>query len=262
MSGGQESKAAAPAVLELVHVRKVFARRGQESLAAVEDSSFAVGAGESVGLVGESGSGKTTTAQMVLGLLAPTSGQVLVDGRDVRELGRRERRDLCRAVQAVFQDPMGSFDPRRTLGYSVCEGMRNVGESREEARRRALALFARCGLGAELFSRYPREVSGGQCQRAAIARALAMDPKLLLCDEATSALDATVQRQVVELLLGLCRERGLAMLFISHDLALVGQLCDRVLVMEKGRIVESGPVEEVLLRPQHPYTQRLLASAL
>ena len=148
MSGVVESGGAVSAVLELVHVRKVFARRGQESLAAVEDSSFAVGAGESVGLVGESGSGKTTTAQMVLGLLAPTSGQVLVDGRDVRELGRRERRDLCRAVQAVFQDPMGSFDPRRTLGYSVCEGMRNVGESREEARRRALsssrAIRARC----------------------------------------------------------------------------------------------------------------------
>lgn len=226
---------------------KLHRRRGQPDVVAVEDVSFSVGIGECVGLVGESGCGKTTIARMVTGLIEPTSGCVeLANGTGPR------------SVQMVFQNPTASFDPRRTLGHGVCESLLNMGIPKTEAISQAERLFESCGLSHDLMRAFPHEVSGGQCQRAAIARAIAPEPSLIVLDEATSALDVTVQAHIIELLRRLSEERGIAYLFICHDLALVQGFCDRVLVMRTGRIVEEGPVERVLMHPSHPYTQELL----
>lgn len=162
----------------------------------------------------------------------------------------------------VFQDPVSSFDPRRTLGDGIGESLRNHGMSREEARKRAELLLEQCGLTEEFARRYPHEVSGGQCQRAAIARALAIEPQLLICDEATSALDVTVQKQIMELLDRMRKEKNLTILFICHNLALVQSFCDQILVMKQGKIVEEGKPEEVIRHPQHAYTKQLVESVL
>lgn len=250
-------------VLELRDVTKRYAVRGGEAVVAVDGVSFSVEAGSCVGLVGESGCGKSTIAQMACGLEPPTSGSVVVAGREMSAgrgagFGGRARRRGPSEVQMVFQHPQSSFDPRCTLGDGVCEPLRNGGASATQARTRAAELFSSCGLGEDLLDRYPNEVSGGQCQRAAVARALAADPQLIVCDEPTSALDVTVQAQVLDLLRGLRAASGVAYLFICHDLALVQGFCERVLVMRRGKIVEEGPVDEVLRRPQHPYTRDLI----
>ena len=229
---------------------------GKDAREVVHDVSLDVLPGEVLGLVGESGCGKSTIAKCVAGFLKPSAGDLVVyEGADEPKRGPRR-------VQMVFQDPSSSFDPRRTLGQSVTEGLRNAGTPKGEALERAGELFERCGLVRELLGRYPHQVSGGQCQRAAIARALAARPALLIADEATSALDVTVQAQVVALLRELNAEFGMAVLFICHDLALVQDFCDRVAVMREGRIVEVGPTEQVLSSPSDPYTASLIASAL
>ena len=229
---------------------------GKDVREVVHGVSLDVLPNEVLGLVGESGCGKSTIAKCVAGFLKPSSGDLVVcEGADEPKRGPRR-------VQMVFQDPSSSFDPRRTLGQSVTEGLRNAGTPKGEALARAGELFERCGLARELLGRYPHQVSGGQCQRAAIARALAARPALLIADEATSALDVTVQAQVVTLLRELNAEFGMAVLFICHDLALVQNFCDRVAVMREGRIVEVGPTEQVLFSPSDPYTARLIASAL
>ena len=229
---------------------------GKDAREVVHDVSLDVLPGEVLGLVGESGCGKSTIAKCVAGFLKPSAGDLVVyEGADEPKRGPRR-------VQMVFQDPSSSFDPRRTLGQSVIEGLRNAGTPKGEALARAGELFERCGLARELLDRHPHQVSGGQCQRAAIARALAARPALLIADEATSALDVTVQAQVVALLRELNAELGMAVLFICHDLALVQDFCDRVAVMREGRIVEVGPTEQVLSSPSDPYTASLIASAL
>ena len=254
-------------VLELRDVTKRYEVRGGEAVVAVDGVSFLVEAGSCVGLVGESGCGKSTIAQMACGLEPPTSGSVVVAGRETSAgrgagFGGRAGRRGPSEVQMVFQHPQSSFDPRRTLGDGVCEPLRIGGASAAEARSRATELFSSCGLGEDLLDRYPNEVSGGQCQRAAIARALAADPKLIVCDEPTSALDVTVQAQVLDLLRNVRAASGVAYLFICHDLALVQGFCDRVLVMRRGKIVEEGPVDEVLCRPRHPYTRDLIRMSM
>ena len=249
-------------VLEVRELRKVYPAKDGGEFVAVEGATFSVMAGECVGLVGGSGSGKSTIAQMVTRLVDSSGGRIMLGGRDVTSVRGAELRALAKDVQMVFQDPMSSFDPRRTLGYGIAESLRNMRVGKAEARERACELLVRCGLPAEFADRYPREVSGGQCQRAAIARALAPNPPLIICDEATSALDVTVQAQIVELLRDVARENNTAYLFICHDLALVQGFCDRVLVMQSGNIVEEGPADEVITHPQHPYTRDLLAAVL
>lgn len=263
-AGSQEAACGrGPVVLDVRDLRKAFSRRGLPDTIAVDGIDFQVHAGECVGLVGESGSGKSTAAGMVMRMVEASGGQVLLGRCDVLSLRGRGIRELYRDVQMVFQNPTGSFDPRRTLGEGIAEGARNLrGASRADAAVRAAALLERCGLPAHLADRHAREVSGGQCQRAAIARALAVGPRLLVLDEATSALDATAQKQVLELLGDLRRETGMAMLFICHDIALTQAVCDTVLVMRRGRIVERGTPDEIVSDPQHPYTRQLIESVL
>lgn len=249
-------------LLEVKKLTKTFQKKGQEELAAVDHVSFCLLPGETLGIVGESGSGKSTVARMITGLLKPSEGEIYLGGRAVTHLKSREQRQVYRQLQMVFQSPAESFDPRRTLGDGVGESLKNTGLSSKERKRRVEKLFMQCGLPADFAGHYPHEVSGGQCQRAAIARALAVEPRLLICDEATSALDVTVQKQVLELLASLKREWGLSYLFICHDLALVQQFCDRVLVMAEGRIVEEGTPEQVILHPRKAYTIKLIQAVL
>ena len=220
--------------------------------------------GECLGIIGESGSGKSTTVNLITRLLDATAGTILLDGEDITGITGKALRAAYRKMQMVFQTPTDSFDPRRTLGDGIGESLRNSGSSRKEAAAETARLLERCGLSADFAARYPHEVSGGQCQRAAIARALAVKPKLLICDEATSALDVTIQKEILELLNTLRREQGtaLSILFICHDISLVQQFCDRVLVMYHGDIVEQGTPDEVICHPQNDYTKRLIDSVL
>ncbi|SEN50466.1 dipeptide ABC transporter ATP-binding protein [Nonomuraea pusilla] len=224
---------------------------------AVGGVSFALRPGETLGVVGESGSGKTTLARLVLGLLDPDAGEVTLHGRPWSGVRERARRPLRPSIQLVSQNPLDSFDPRHTVGRLVAEPLRLP---RRERRARVLDLLERVGLPPGTAARHPRELSGGQRQRVAIARALGPRPAVLVCDEPVSALDVSVQAQVLDLLAELQAERGLAMLFISHDLGVVRHVSDRVLVMKDGEAVEEGDVEEVFLRPRHPYTRALVAA--
>ena len=248
-------------VLEARDLTKVYAK-GAAKVIAVDGVSFSVRAGECLGIVGESGSGKSTIANIVVRLLDATSGTVVLNGQEITCLRGKELRGVRRRMQMVFQQPAGSFDPRRSLGDGIAESLRNDGMGRREARRRTEELLELVELPASFYDRYPQQASGGQCQRAAIARALATSPDLLVCDEATSALDVTVQSQVVELLSRLRAELGVAMLFICHDIALVAGACEEVLVMKGGRAVEQGPTSRVLHDPQDPYTRLLIESVL
>lgn len=245
------------AVLEVRDLKRSF-YNGRQLMTAVDRVSFSIGPGEILGLVGESGCGKSTTAKMITRLLEAEEGTILLKGKDITHAKGKELLWVYRILQMVFQSPAESFNPRHTLGTGIMESMRNNGYSRADARRRAAELMEQCGLSADFMGRFPHEVSGGQCQRAAIARAIAIEPELLICDEATSALDVTVQAQVVELLGKLRDEKGLSILFICHDLALVQKFCDRVLVMHQGRIVEEGTPDEVIMHPREKYTQTLV----
>ena len=245
--------------LQVQDLKKIFTRDGQSDFLAVDGVSFDISAGECVGLIGESGSGKSTVANMIARLLDSTEGRILLDGEDVTDA---EARKIFRTVQMIFQSPQESFDPRRTLGDGIGESLLNVGQSRAEVREEVGRLLEAVGLSADFANRYPHEVSGGQCQRAAIARAIAIEPKLLICDEATSALDVTVQAEIVALLSRLMRERGMACLFICHDIALAQSVCDRFLVMYRGKIVEEGAPDEVVQSPKREYTKMLIESVL
>ncbi len=249
-------------LLEAEDLAKVFSRKGQPDIIAVRGVSFSLSRGERLGLIGESGSGKSTVARLLTRLLAPTRGRVRFDGTDIGEARGEALRAYYREVQMVFQSPRESFDPRRTLGDGIGESLRNAGMPAAEVRGEVGRLLSASGLSPDFAARYPHEASGGQCQRAAIARALAIKPKLLICDEATSALDVTVQSEIIALLDTLTRERGMACLFISHDIALVQDFCDRALVMKDGEIVEAGTPDALVRAPRHPYTKSLIESVL
>ena len=251
-------------VLRVQNLTKTFTRSGQSDLTAVNGISFDLLPGECLGIIGESGSGKTTAVNLITRLLDVTEGKLFLDGEDITWKTGKSLRMIYRKMQMVFQTPTDSFDPRRTLGDGIGESLRNCGMSRHDADAQAAQLLERCGLPAAFAGRYPHEVSGGQCQRAAIARALAVKPKVLICDEATSALDVTVQKEILELLNELRREQGtaLSILFICHDISLVQQFCDRVLVMYHGDIVEQGTPDAVICHPQNDYTKRLIDSVL
>ncbi|MEU8516737.1 ABC transporter ATP-binding protein [Kitasatospora sp. NPDC048722] len=225
---------------------------------AVEQVSFTLHAGEALGLVGESGSGKSTLARIALGLLTPDTGEVRLDGEPWSTLPERARRARRHAIQLVPQDPLSAFDPRWTVARIIDEALGAAGTARAERRDRTVRLLRQVGLAEELLERRPLALSGGQRQRVAIARALAPGPRVLVCDEPVSALDVSVQAQILDLLRELQDSLGLATLFVSHDLAVVREVCARVMVMRAGRVVESGPVEEVLATPSHPYTAELL----
>lgn len=252
------------AILQVRNLSKIFSRKGQPDFTAVDHISFELGKGECLGIIGESGSGKTTTVNMITRLVDATHGSIVLGGRDITHATGRELKNIYKEMQMVFQTPTDSFDPRRTLGDGIGESLRNNGFSRADTKKEVTRLLTLCGLPSEFADRYPHQVSGGQCQRAAIARALAVKPKLLICDEATSALDVTIQQEILQLLNDLRRSHGreLSILFICHDIALVQQFCDRVLVMYKGSIVEQGNPDEIVRNPQNDYTKRLIDSFL
>ncbi len=229
---------------------------------AVDDVSFEVGAGRTLALVGESGCGKTTVGLSILRLVQPQAGSVLFDGDDLVALGDQEMRARRRVIQIVFQDPLGSLDPRMRVRDAIAEGMQSfgIGASESERTDRVAALLERVKLDPRQMSRYPHEFSGGQRQRLCIARALAVEPRLVICDEAVSALDVSIQAQILNLLSELQEDLGLTYLFITHDLSVVRYLADEVAVMYLGQIVERGGTERIFEDPQHPYTRGLLAA--
>jgi peptide/nickel transport system ATP-binding protein len=239
-------------------MRLLFAGR---VVRAVENVDIVVRRGETVGIVGESGSGKSTVARCVARLVQPTSGTIRIGEVDVARLPERRLRPHRRHVQIVFQDPYRSLNPRRTVGASIIEGPMNFGLAEEAAKARAIRLMALVGLSPDALDRYPHQFSGGQRQRIAIARALAMEPQLLIADEAVSALDVSVQAQVLKLLDDVRQRFDLAILFITHDLRVAAQICDRIAVMQRGIVVEQGATAEVFAAPKHEYTRALFEAA-
>jgi peptide/nickel transport system ATP-binding protein len=254
-----------PALLSGQGVGKTYASRDwmgrNRATAALQNAHVAVHAGETVGIVGESGSGKSTFARCLIRLIDPTEGRILWGNDEVATLPESRLRPLRNRVQVVFQDPNRSLNPRRTVGQSMVEGAMNFGQSRAEAEALAAELMTQVRLPVEALLRYPSQFSGGQRQRLAIARALACRPQVLVADEAVSALDVSVQAQILNLLREIQGRLGLGLLFITHDLRVAAQLCDRVIVMHQGLIVEEGPTHELYANPQQDYTRRLLQAA-
>ena len=251
-------------VLEVNNLTKTFNGKDKQKFTAVSNIDFCLYEGECLGIIGESGSGKSTTVNMITRLIDPTDGTITIDGEDITHIKGKALRSIYKKLQMVFQSPIESFDPRCTLGDGIAESLKNNGFSKKEAAAAVEKVLEKCGLDGSFAGRFPHEVSGGQCQRAAIARALAIDPTILICDEATSALDVTIQKEIIDLLRSLRESQGkkLSILFICHDLALVQDFCDRVLVMHDGEIVEQGIPDEIIKNPKNDYTKRLIESVL
>ncbi|NGX61998.1 MAG: Glutathione import ATP-binding protein GsiA [Chlamydiae bacterium] len=255
-------------ILEIKNLSKIypssfsFFRKGKEASRAVENVSFSIHEDEIVGLVGESGSGKTTVGRAILRLIEPTEGEILFLGEDLRKFSSRKMRRIRPQIQMVFQDPLSSLNPRKTI-------LENIGEpllyhkrvkSKEALVEVVSGILQKVGIPISALYQYPHQFSGGQQQRISIGRAISLRPKLVVCDEAVSALDLSIQAQILNLLYQLKKSLGLAYLFISHDLAVVRHLCDRVLVMHEGKIVEEGETKALFAGPKHPYTQKLFSS--
>ncbi|MDT8716536.1 ABC transporter ATP-binding protein [Clostridium sp. 19966] len=248
-------------LIEVKNLKKYFHVGRKATLKAVDDVSFSIKKGETLGLVGESGCGKTTCGRTVMGLYDATAGEVLIDGVNIHALSGKEKKKFTRAAQIIFQDPYASLDPRMTVGDIIAEGIDihgiYTGEKRME---RIYHLLSLVGLNKEHASRFPHEFSGGQRQRIGIARALAIEPQFIVCDEPISALDVSIQAQVVNLLIKLQKELGLTYLFIAHDLSMVRHISDRVGVMYLGKMMELAPSNELYENPKHPYTQALMSA--
>jgi len=255
-----------PAVIEVVDlkkhypVRKGLLRRAVGQVYAVDGVSFALAEGETLGLVGESGCGKSTVARTVLRLIEPTSGSIRLGGRDITHLSKAELRPHRREMQIIFQDPFSSLNPRMSAGDIVAEPLRVHDVPRPERTERVAALFAQVGLRPAQMRSFPHEFSGGQRQRICIARALALEPKLIVADEPVSALDVSIQAQVINLMMDLQRRKRLSYIFIAHDLAVVEHISRRIAVMYLGKIVEMAEKQELFQRPLHPYTEALLSA--
>jgi len=247
-------------ILEVKNLKKTF-YKNKIAYVAVNNISFSINQSQCVGLIGESGCGKSTTAKMITRLIEPDSGEILLNGREIQNLKGKALKSLYADVQMIFQTPQNSFNPRYKLKDSVIESMINYGMSKLDAQKHIEKLFDLVELDKELLDHYPHQVSGGQCQRASIARALSINPKLIICDEATSALDVIVQAQIVDLLKKLQKELGLSLLLICHDLALVQKICDYVFVMYHGNIIEYGTPNEIIKNPKQEYTKILIDSA-
>ncbi len=243
-------------------IRRGLLQRTVGHVKAVDDVSFHVRRGETLGLVGESGCGKTTVGRTILRLIPNSGGEVRFDGKDVLGAGALELRKLRREMQIIFQDPGGSLNPRMRVGRIIGEPLEvhGITKGEDETRTRVEELLVKCGLWKQAADRYPHEFSGGQRQRIGIARALSLNPRLIVCDEPTSALDVSIQSQILNLLGDLQQEMGLSYLFISHDMAVIHHICDRIAVMYNGRIVEEGTREEIINAPKHEYTQALLSA--
>ena len=248
-------------ILEVKHLKKYFKTSGG-MLHAVDDISFALEAGTTLGLVGESGCGKSTTGRSILRLIEPTSGEVIFDGVDVTKLSSREMRKKRKDMQIIFQDPFSSLDPKKTVNQIIAEPIREnkILTKEKDIENRVLELMETVGLAERFINSYPHELDGGRRQRIGIARALAMEPKLIVCDEPVSALDVSIQAQILNLLKELQEKMGLTYIFITHDLSVVNHFSDEIAVMYLGSIVEKAPAEELFTNPIHPYTKALLSA--
>ena len=242
-------------ILQVNHLKKVFHQRGKGDIPAVNDVSFCLYPGEILGIVGESGSGKSTVAKLITRLTDASEGEIILDGQSITHLKGTALKEAYGKIQMVFQNPVGSFDPRRTLGDGIGESLRNQGLPKVEIRKKVSELLEQCGLDASYADRYPHQVSGGQCQRAAIARALAVEPKVLICDEATSALDPQTTGAILQLLKHLNKKLGITIVIITHEMAVVKEICDRVAVMEHGNVVEEGDVFSIFAAPKAGITR-------
>jgi len=262
---GRPADPAAEVVLETRGLSKTYVERRwlrpAREVRAAEDVSLTLRKGQTLGIVGESGSGKSTVARCILRLIEPSGGEIRLRGTDIAAMRPRQLRPLRQRVQIVFQDPYRSLNPRRSVGEAIIEGPLNYGVPRPAALERARQLMTLVRLDPAALGRYPHQFSGGQRQRICIARALALEPDLLVADEAVSALDVSVQAQVLALLEEIRTRLNLAMLFITHDLRVAAQVCDQVAVMQHGRVVEYGSAEQVFLEPRHEYTRALFAAA-
>jgi len=262
------SKSDQPILLEVKNlktwfpIRRGLLQRTMGHVKAVDDVSFYVRRGETLGLVGESGCGKTTVGRTILRLIPNSGGEVRFDGKDVFGAGTLDLRRLRREMQIIFQDPGGSLNPRMRVGGIIGEPLEvhGITKGEDETRARVEELLVKCGLWKQAADRYPHEFSGGQRQRIGIARALSLNPRLIVCDEPTSALDVSIQSQILNLLGDLQQEMGLSYLFISHDMAVIHHICDRIAVMYNGKIVEEGSRDEIINAPRHEYTQALLSA--
>lgn len=253
-------------LLTVSHLKKYFSVKGgdegETTLKAVDDISFSIAEGETLGLVGESGCGKSTVGKCLVRLYEPTDGQIVFQGTDITHLSTRQIRPLRRNIQMIFQDPYSSLDPRMNVKAQISEGMKiqHLYKTKAEREEAVIKLLREVGLSEEQMLRYPHEFSGGQRQRIGLARALILDPKIVVCDEPVSALDVSIQSQIINLLKELQRKRGLTYLFVAHDMSVIRYISDRVGVMYLGHLVEEGDTDEVFDHPQHPYTRTLMSA--
>ncbi len=248
-------------ILEVRNLKKYF-KTNRGTLHAVDDLSFTIERGKTLGIVGESGCGKSTTGRCVMRLIEPTSGEIIFDGVDIMKLSPREMRERRKDIQIIFQDPFSSLDPRSTVMQTIAEGVKVTGKynTPQEIENRVVELMDTVGLAERLINAYPHELDGGRRQRIGIARALAVEPKLIICDEPVSALDVSIQAQILNLLRDLQEKLGLTYIFITHDLAVVNHISDDIMVMYLGQTVEKAPSEELFNDPIHPYTKALLSA--
>ncbi len=261
MSGGESLLEVTNVVKHFPIKRGLLINREVDRVRAVDDVTFTIARSETLGLVGESGCGKSTLCRTILQLIKPTSGSIRFEGQEISGLPRRQMRPLRRELQMIFQDPYASLNPRKRVGQIVGDPLKRQGiASGADLRRRVYELLERVGLSTEHYNRFPHEFSGGQRQRIGIARALALQPKLVIADEPVSALDVSIQAQIINLLADLQDEFGLTYLFVAHDIGVVRHVSNRIAVMSAGKIVEEGPADQVCEHPTHPYTKKLIAA--